>query len=329
MNNTKLLYHLYYYRFYLSIKSLSSIRIIGVGHIVVIGWLFLLQYQEGFSQQSTIEIRENQTSHLIFTSDIIYTDIGDQQHFIVDYTNNILRVKGLQNDQPTNLTVITKDDSYYSFYVRYSKYPKLNYFIDDTQRITRLPSTQQSKEEISLIVKSPEFSPKEVVVSQTQSTTLSSIAPTNSQADNQPLYQQAVNLLSKQPHFEYINARHGAIILKVTGIYHNLQHCFIHYQIRNQGIIPYDINYIEFGKKDKKRPNKSAINETLLPPIFIASQQLTQVAPKRTNNYVAVFDKMAIPEGKILYMEVVENGRNIHLVIPYNKLPIQQLKNNL
>ncbi|MEM6321107.1 MAG: hypothetical protein AAF960_25815 [Bacteroidota bacterium] len=61
--------------------------------LIGIAMLFHLQIT---AQNTIIQIMENQTSHLIFPSDIIYTDIGDNQHFIIEYTNNILRVKGVK-----------------------------------------------------------------------------------------------------------------------------------------------------------------------------------------------------------------------------------------
>lgn len=161
-------------------------------------WTLLFLVQIGFSQTRTIEIRENQTSHLIFPSDILYTDIGDQDNFIVGYTNNILRVKGLKNQKRTNLTVITKDDYYY-------------------------------------------------------------------------------------------------------------------------------ISYTEFGIREKRRSRKSALNEQLLTPLLLLEEDDNRVGPHTLKNYVVVFDKIAVPMGKQLYMELVEQGRNIFLSIPYNRVPIERI----
>ena len=83
----------------------------------------LLSYQ-CFAQTQTVEIKENQTSHLIFPSDILYTDIGDNENFIADYTNNIVRVKGIKTDKQTNLTVLTKDQHYYSCLLYTSPSPR-------------------------------------------------------------------------------------------------------------------------------------------------------------------------------------------------------------
>ena len=306
---------------------------------------FLLLISSFASAQSqTIEIRENQTSHLIFPSDILYTDIGDNDNFIVSYTNNILRVKGLKSQRRTNLTVITKDDYYYSFYVLYTESPKLNYFIRTSHSIKQLseddPSTttkglpidyqennlapQEQKTDVQEQRVDPVKS-KTVFTKQKDHRSTKNLPP-QSVIDQDKLSQKAERLLKNKNRFDYISARHGDILLKVTGIYHSQTHCFISYQVRNQGAIPYDISYTEFGMRDKRRPKKSAINERIFPPLLIANHHESRVSPKRINTYVAVFDKIAVPQGKLFYIELVEAGRNIYLPIPYNKLPIESIR---
>ena len=291
----------------------------------------------GFSQSQTIEIRENQTSHLIFPSDILYTDIGDNDNFIVSYTNNILRVKGLKSQRRTNLTVITKDDYYYSFYVLYTESPKLNYFIRTSHSIKQLSEADQTtttkglpidNQDNTSDIQEEKINPvqqKAIFTSQKNHRSTKNLPP-QSVIDQDKLSQKAGQLLKNKNRFDYISARHGDILLKVTGIYHSQDHCFISYQVRNQGAIPYDISYTEFGMRDKRRPKKSAINETIFTPLLIANYHESRVSPKRINTYVAVFDKIAVPQGKIFYIELVEAGRNIYLPIPYNKLPIESIR---
>ena len=140
-----------------------------------------------------------------------------------------------------------------------------------------------------------------------------------------PLYNKAVSLLSKPNLYDYIGARHGDIQLKVTGIYHSLENCFIVYEIRNKGAIPYDINYLEFGIKERKRPKKSALHEKKLAPLFTVKEDITRVLPHQVNEYVAVFEKITVPSDRILYLELIEDGRNISLNILFHKLPIARL----
>jgi len=264
----------------------------------------LLSYQ-CLAQTQTIEIKENQTSHLIFPSDILYTDIGDNENFIADYTNNILRVKGIKTDKQTNLTVLTKDQHYYSFFVRYSPTPRLNYFITPKMAIKILGNTD-NKSPPSLPtnqsgMNQPRTNTRKVNLSIRKNTVEQEI----SSGANPSLYQKAVTLLSKPHLYDYIGARHGDIQLKVTGIYHSL---------------------FEFGIKERKRPKKSALHEKKLAPLFTVKEEITRVLPHQVNEYVAVFGKITVPNDRLFYMEVVEEGRNITLDILFHKLPIKRIR---
>lgn len=291
---------------------MRKLHLLGIGYFI----LFSLNL---FAQNSIIQIMENQTTHLIFPSDIIYTDIGDNENYIISYTNNILRVKGVKTNKQTNLTVLTKDQHYYSFFVAYLENPQLNYFITTRMAIKILGSTDN---------KSPPSFP-----TANNTHTKAAIRKVNlpirkksgtTNLDN-ALYNKAVTLLSKRHLYDYIGARHGDIQLKVTGIYHSLKNCFIVYEIRNRGAIPYDISYVEFGIKERKRPKKSAQQEKKLSPLFTVKEDITRVLPYQVNEYVAVFGKVTVPNDRLFYMEVIEDGRNITLDILFHKLPIRRL----
>ena len=286
-----------------------------------IGLLFSIYIN---AQTQTIQIKENQTSHLIFPSDILYTDIGDNQNFITSYTNNILRVKGVKTDTRTNLTVLTKDQHYYSFFVNYSPTPQLNYFISPQMAIKVLGNTDN---------KSPPSLPTNQQANFTRINTKKVNLPIRREeiikgvpkGIDSKLYTRAISLLGKPHLYDYIGARHGDIQLKVTGIYHSLENCFMVYEIRNRGAIPYDISYIEFGIKERKRPKKSALHEKKLTPLFTVKEDITRVLPYQVNEYVVVFGKVTVPNDRLFYMEVVEDGRNITLDILFHKLPIKRL----
>jgi uncharacterized protein YutD len=263
---------------------------------------------------------ENQTTHLIFPSDVNYADIGDNSNYIIDYTNNILRIKGIKTNQQTNLTVLTKDQHFYSFYVMHLENPQLNYFI--TKRMAIKVFNKPTN-------KSPPSAPEEMQ-NNTKITKkkvrLSFRNTSEKMQQDKHLFNKAHALLSKPHLYDYIGARHGDIQLKVTAIYHSLHNCFIVYQIRNRGAIPYDISYIEFGIKERKRPKKAALQERKLSPLFTVKEDITRVLPYQVNEYVAVFGKISIPHDRLFYMEVIEDGRNISLDILFHKLPIKRLK---
>lgn len=311
-------------------------------------------------QIKTIEVRNNKTSHLVFYADIIYADIGDTENFIISYTNNILRIKGVKTFNETNLTVLTKDQSFYSFIVKYDENPRLNYFIEYTDALKTINQTVSRKADI--ISRGDQLDFKRVPTSYARPNTatdnIGSIEPTNNatpttphdyfietnapnntsnivfnqKSDSKPttknlskIKANANNLLGKPNMYDYIGKRHGDILLKVTGIYHSLDNAYVVYAIQNAGAIPYDISYIEFGVRERRRPKKAAVHERKLSPVYIAKGDITRVLPMQLNKYVAVFDKLAIPSDRMLYLELVEDGRNINLEILYHKIAIKRI----
>jgi len=284
------------------------------------GVVLLLSYQS-FAQNTIIQTMENQTPHLVFPSDIIYTDIGDNANYIIDYTNNILRVKGVKTQKQTNLTVLTKDQYFYSFFVMHFDNPQLNYFITTRMAVKVLGNTN-NKSPPTLPIANKGTTAKSVNRKVNLPVRKNSIS---TKVDD-TLFEKAISLLSKPHLYDYIGAKHGDIQLKVTSVYHSLHNCFMVYEIRNRGAIPYDISYVEFGIKERKRPKKSALHEKKLAPLFTVKEDITRVLPYQVNEYVAVFGKVTIPNDRLFYMEVVEDGRNITLDILFHKLPIKRLR---
>ena len=302
-------------------------------------------------QTKTIEIKNNQTSHVVFHADIIYADIGDNENYIISYTNNILRIKGVKTLNQTNLTVLTKDQFYYSFFVKYHENPRLNYFIKPAQAIQKFNQEEDDKKASSKKKKVDYFTLPTRYKQENQTASTPSSALKNksniefkpnktikhiNQKGNQPVRQQgerrlneikkkAAKLLDKRDMYDYIGKTNGDILLKVTGIYHSLDNAYIVYEIRNSGAIPYDISYIEFGIRERRRPKKAAVHERKLTPIYTAKEKITRVPPRQVNKYVAVFGKLALPSDRLLYLEVVEDGRNINLDILYHKLAIKRI----
>ena len=280
-------------------------------------------------------------------------------------TNNILRIKGINNHPTTNLTVITEEKNYYSFYVQFAPNPPLNYFISKEQRIHNIRTSpalvdidksaphentvsynsldQKGKTDNTNNTASSKQTSKLVALETAPNQVNSTKAPNRQTAIHSDfdedekeekmnlasllrLKQTAWEVLKDPSHHHAIQARHGDIVLKVTGVYHSLDYCYIKYEVKNDGAIPYDINYVEFGVREKKRPKRSALNEEKLKVITTLNKDITRVLPYRINRYVAVLPKLAVPKDRTCYMELIEEGRNIHLNIPYNQLKIPSIQ---
>ena len=302
------------------------------GHLkYMAGWgmvfLFTCCYESANTQTGQLPVVECcawQSSHLVFEDDIIYADVGDSEHFIFGYTNNILRLKGQAVGHPTNLTVITAGEDYYSFRLRYDSMPGVNYFI------TRGMCTRHlgNREELYALqsrahnVEEKETMPPDTgsgsgltdrermvkVKGKANKNNIRGTPATDSRIIPQGLYRQACVLRKKEKLYDHIGTRHADIRLKVTGVYHGAANCFIVYTVQNRGVIPYDISYVEFGVEDQRRPKQSAVSETVLHPVFILGQENGRVEGKRLNAYVAVFEKLAVPKGKVVYRLYLSKG---------------------
>jgi len=165
----------------------------------------LLLSLSAIAQNTIIQIMENHTAHLIFPADIIYTDIGDNQNYIVDYTNNVLRVKGAKTDKQTNLTVLTKDQHFYSFFVMYFENPQLNYFIT-TRMAIKVLGNADNKSPPALPTNTKSTAATRKVNLPTRSNSIKQETPSGI---NPNLYQKAVTLLGEPHLYDYIGARHA------------------------------------------------------------------------------------------------------------------------
>lgn len=274
--------------------------------------------------QLPIQVTEHKTTHLIMPDEIEYTDLGDGENYGFEYDKNILRIKGQKTEHRTNLTVITRNKDYYSFTLIWQENPsKLNYFITPYERVRSIQAFKPTKKEPEepTILKTPVK--EELKINEPPKVVLVKKSVADLELENM-LYEKAKRIRNKPLLWQHVGKKFTNIELRVGSIYHDLHHCYIVYEIKNHSAIPYDLSYIELGIKDKKRAKKSAYNETILEERLQLNNE-KRILPFRTNRYVAVYDKLAIPNGKMLYMEIVEAGRNLSLNIPYNKLKILTL----
>lgn len=111
------------------------------------------------------------------------------------------------------------------------------------------------------------------------------------------------------------------INLLITGIY--IKENVIYYQLRltNQSPLDYDIDFLRFYIRDKRKAKRTASQENELTPGYIAGNT-RQVKAMRQNTVVVALDKFTIPGGKYLAIEINEKngGRNLSLKIRNNKI---------
>lgn len=99
-----------------------------------------------------LEVGYNKTTHIIFPSEIVYVDLGNENLVagLADGAKNVLRVKSAFKSfkTETNLSVITEDGNYYSFNVKFAKEPlllsiEMTDFIHDGEAVNRPNNAQE------------------------------------------------------------------------------------------------------------------------------------------------------------------------------------------
>ena len=243
-----------------------------------------------------LEVAFNKTTHVIFPSEIVYVDLGDENLVagLADGAKNVLRVKSAVKSfkSETNLTVITDDGCFFTFNVKFAKEPlllniEMTDFIHDGEAVNRPNNAQEIYLErlgqespmlVKLIMKS--------------------------------IYKQ------NKREIKHIGSKRFGVQFILKSIYTNNGLLYFHTELKNTSNIAFDIDYISFKIVDKKVVKRTAMQEQVLEPLR-AQNYVTVVSGKKSERTVFALEKFTIPDGKQLVIEVAEKegGRNQSFVV--------------
>jgi conjugative transposon TraN protein len=120
-----------------------------------------------------------------------------------------------------------------------------------------------------------------------------------------------------------IAARKFDMLVSVSGIYIKENTIFYQLQLANQSPIDYDIDFIRFYIRDKKKSKRTAIQENELKPLYIAGNT-SQVKANSTSFCVVALEKFTIPDAKFLAIQIMEKNGGRHLTMKVNNKKIMQ-----
>lgn len=243
-----------------------------------------------------LEVAFNKTTHVIFPSEIVYVDLGDENLVagLADGAKNVLRVKSAVKSfkSETNLTVITDDGCFFTFNVKFAKEPlllniEMTDFIHDGEAVNRPNNAQEiflerlgqeSPMLVKLIMKS--------------------------------IYKQ------DKREIKHIGSKRFGVQFILKSIYTNNGLLYFHTELKNTSNIAFDIDYISFKIVDKKVVKRTAMQEHVLEPLR-AQNYVTVVSGKKSERTVFALEKLTIPDDKQLVIEVAEKegGRNQSFVV--------------
>lgn len=243
-----------------------------------------------------LEVAFNKTTHVIFPSEIVYVDLGDENLVagLADGAKNVLRVKSAVKSfkSETNLTVITDDGCFFTFNVKFAKEPlllniEMTDFIHDGEAVNRPNNAQEIYLE-RLGQESP------------------------------MLVKLIMKLIYKQNKREikHIGSKRFGVQFILKSIYTNNGLLYFHTELKNTSNIAFDIDYISFKIVDKKVVKRTAMQEQVLEPLR-AQNYVTVVSGKKSERTVFALEKFTIPDDKQLVIEVAEKegGRNQSFVV--------------
>ena len=243
-----------------------------------------------------LEVAFNKTTHVIFPSEIVYVDLGDENLVagLADGAKNVLRVKSAVKSfkSETNLTVITDDGCFFTFNVKFAKEPlllniEMTDFIHDGKAVNRPNNAQEIYLErlgqespmlVKLIMKS--------------------------------IYKQ------NRREIKHIGSKRFGVQFILKSIYTNNGLLYFHTELKNTSNIAFDIDYISFKIVDKKVVKRTAMQEQVLEPLR-AQNYVTVVNGKKSERTVFALEKFTISDDKLLVIEVAEKegGRNQSFVV--------------
>lgn len=141
--------------------------------------------------------------------------------------------------------------------------------------------------------------------------------------NKQTIAAYANGILDNPKRIKGIKDRNRNIKAQLTGIY--IKEAVIYYQLHltNNSPIDYDIEFIRFYIRDKKKGKRTAIQEIELKPLHI-SGNTTIIKGKGQNIIVAALEKFTIPDAKFLAVQVMEKNGGRHMLLRIDNRNIMQ-----
>jgi hypothetical protein len=127
----------------------------------------------------------------------------------------------------------------------------------------------------------------------------------------------ANGILDNKPTMHGVRDHKWDMLAKIIGIYIKDNVIYYQLQLNNQSPIDYDIDFLRFYIRDKKKGKRTATQENELTPLYIAGNT-SQVKANSYNTIVIALEKFTIPDAKYLAVEINEKNGGRHLFMKGN-----------
>ncbi|QFZ54813.1 DUF4138 domain-containing protein [Oceanihabitans sp. IOP_32] len=252
------------------------------------------------SQQPHIldTIYANDTKNVaLFFPEPIRQGITGSDHFVFTYNREKEQYFGLLQAQPgteSNLLVVNKNGSIFSYIVRYKKQlSKLNYFIPLTNSI----GNEKPIVKDSVLVESSE----ELV-------------------DNSTYYYQKFcsYLLNRKQRIGRIKKRSEGIILNVENIVFDKDELYFVIEIENNSTLDYDLNFLNLSIETRQKGKRKSLQRLYQEPIYKHNLP-SKIKENEMARFVYVLPKFSLSDDRRAILELNEKDgeRNIEMKLSH------------
>lgn len=257
---------------------------------LVLGCIILFSsFSQIRSHVFALPIATDKTTSLVFPFAVRYVDRGTKDVLVqqVKEAENLLLVKAAQANFPgTNLSVVTADGRLYTFEVKYSSNVPWTVF--------ELPSPGSDSSSI--------YFPSELM-------------------NIKDLESYSKGILDNRKFIYGVGDKAWDVTCHITGLYIKDKVLFFQLILANGSPLDYDVDYIRFYLRDKKRGKRKAAQELELVPLYKVGATTT-VGAYQSNIAAFALEKFTVPDAKYFYIEIAEKngGRHLRLRVTNKKL---------
>ena len=246
-------------------------------------------------QLDTLYANSTMTMALFFPSDI-KQGITGSDNFVFTYNRekeqNLGLLKAVKGT-PSNLLVITKDGSVYSYILKYSEHlENPNRFITSNESIGNAKQVQKMKVDT---IKSPK----------------KSISVT----DSQDLLRRSCESLLKLPEEKNIKKKMNGIKLSLKNLKYHGDNVYLQFEIENKSGVRFDFDYLNIFKVNGNKKRNASYQKMSLKPIYIHNKP-TQILPNTKAKMIYVVPKFTIGDNEKIEARLQElnTTRSVHLI---------------
>ncbi|MFB9053093.1 DUF4138 domain-containing protein [Formosa undariae] len=243
-------------------------------------------------------IYANDTKNVaLFFPEPIRQGITGADHFIFTFNRETENHLGLLQAKPgkeSNLLVINKNGSIFSYIVKYKReLSQFNYFIPLSNSIgNERPETLNPKPTDSV---EPKINSRDYY------------------------YQRFCDyLLERQQNLGKINKQYQGIELSVDNIVFDTEELYFVIQIKNKSSLDFDLNFLKLSVETRQKGKQKSLQRLYFEPIYIQNMP-SKIARQETTKLVYVLPKFSLSNDRRAILELNEKKgeRNIELKISH------------